>query len=222
LAAVGAFVAFAVLTTLVAVGWAPLLRVDRRLSGAAHGYGVAHPVWVAGWRLVTHLGDSVTLVLVAIATVVLLLRRGLRREAVLVPLAALATQLASVVVREPLARARPVGGFVATHSWAFPSGHTLHSATAALVAVQLLWPYLKQRARWLTAAGAGVLAALVGVSRVMLLAHWPSDVLGGWLLAVAVVPALFSASAAVRRRRPPRARPPAAPHTPRPSSTLLR
>jgi undecaprenyl-diphosphatase len=172
--------------------------------------------------LVTHLGDSVALVPVAIATVVLLVRRGLRREAVLVPVVALATQLASMVVREPLARPRPVDGFVATHSWAFPSGHTLHAATAALVAVQLLWPYLGHRARWVTAAAAFGLAALVGISRVMLLAHWPSDVLGGWLLAVAVVPALFSALAAGQRRYPPRARPPAAPRTHRPSSTPSR
>jgi len=209
----------AVLTALVAAGWEPLLGLDRRLSGAARGYGMAHPFWVEGWRLVTHLGDSLTLVLVAIAAVALLLRLGRRRAAVLVPLAALTTQLASMAVREPLARARPVDGFVVTHSWAFPSGHTVHSATAALVAVQLLWPHLEHRARWITATLAGVLALSVGISRVMVRAHWPSDVLGGWLLALAVVPALFSASAAVRRRHPPPARSPTAPHMPQPSST---
>ena len=44
-------------------------------------------------------------------------------------------------------------------------------------------------------------AVVIGVSRVGLLAHWPSDVLGGWLLGLAVVPLVFRT---VRRPRRPR------------------
>ena len=42
-------------------------------------------------------------------------------------------------------------------------------------------------------------ALFVGLTRLVLLAHWPADVLGGWLLALAVVPLL--ARAADRPRR---------------------
>ena len=57
-----------------------------------------------------------------------------------------------------------------------------------LVAVLLLWPHLAKRGRALVAVAAAAVAVLVGVTRVVLLAHWPTDVLGGWLLALAVVP----------------------------------
>jgi undecaprenyl-diphosphatase len=41
----------------------------------------------------------------------------------------------------------------------------------------------------ITATAAVLFAGVIGLSRVALLAHWPSDVLGGYLLASAVVPA---------------------------------
>jgi undecaprenyl-diphosphatase len=59
----------------------------------------------------------------------------------------------------------------------------------------LLWPRLGGAGRALVVALGAILAVGVGLTRVALLAHWPSDVLGGWLLGVAVVPALALAFA---------------------------
>lgn len=60
------------------------------------------------------------------------------------------------------------------HSYSFPSGHSagsmmLFGALALLVG---------GRAAWL---GAGAIIALIGISRVWLGVHWPSDVLAGWI-----------------------------------------
>ena len=69
---------------------------------------------------------------------------------------------------------------------AFPSGHTtaatLFAACAAWALAARVRPGWPRRAIW---AGAVGYAAAVGWSRIWLGVHWPTDVLGGWLFAVA-------------------------------------
>jgi undecaprenyl-diphosphatase len=56
----------------------------------------------------------------------------------------------------------------------------------------VLWPLLPGPWRRTVAVGAPLWAVAVGISRVALVVHWPSDVIGGWLLAIAVVTAASS------------------------------
>jgi undecaprenyl-diphosphatase len=51
------------------------------------------------------------------------------------------------------------------------------------LAVGLLVPVI-QRRRALAVAVALILAVLIGLSRIVLGVHWPSDVLGGWAFAI--------------------------------------
>jgi undecaprenyl-diphosphatase len=87
----------------------------------------------------------------------------------------------------------------------FPSGHAV-SSMAFAVAVVVIWP---ERTRWFATIVASVFVFVVGLSRVYLGFHYPSDVLGGWclslawvtLLTLAVRPRLLTASATLRRRK---------------------
>lgn len=104
---------------------------------------------------------------------------------VVVPVSVLALSGAAVaVMKAVLARPRPPGAVaqVVETGWAFPSGHTA-SATAVAVMVGFLFTRGRPRRRalpiWLGAIG---IAGMVGVSRVYLGVHWPSDVIAGWLL----------------------------------------
>lgn len=70
---------------------------------------------------------------------------------------------------------------------AFPSGHTSRAfAVAALLAF---------RFRWRVGAIAFVVAFLVGLSRIYLGVHWPSDVLGGAVVGIALALALHGIEA---------------------------
>ncbi|MFJ6570743.1 phosphatase PAP2 family protein [Streptomyces sp. NPDC091292] len=87
-----------------------------------------------------------------------------------------------------VARPRPPEQDWATHAsgWSFPSGHTSTSAITALlliIAVLLRSP----RGRRTTAVVIGCWAVAVGLTRVYLGVHWFTDVLGGWLYALAWV-----------------------------------
>ncbi len=88
--------------------------------------------------------------------------------------------LTSDVMKYFFARVRP--DFVAQldpiTSPAFPSGHANNAAV-----VYILFIMLVPQARhplWQLAAAAMIL--LTGMSRIMLGVHWPTDVLGGWML----------------------------------------
>lgn len=66
--------------------------------------------------------------------------------------------------------------------FSFPSGHATYSMTFVLALVLLNWD--SPRRPWLLGLG-GLFALVIGFSRVYLGVHFPSDVVGGWLLAIA-------------------------------------
>lgn len=94
--------------------------------------------------------------------------------------------LLNLLAKAIYARARP-DFWVPLESVAsssFPSGHTMQSMALATAAVLLLW---RTRVRvWALAAGLGFTGA-VGLSRVYLGVHYPSDVLAGWAASLAWV-----------------------------------
>lgn len=74
--------------------------------------------------------------------------------------------------------ATPAGGY------SFPSGHATGSMALTAVFVMLAWP---TRGRWWALLGGAVYAIGVGLSRLHLGVHFPSDILAGWAVALAWV-----------------------------------
>jgi undecaprenyl-diphosphatase len=96
-----------------------------------------------------------------------------------------AGKLLNVWLKELIARERPLGGvLVGGHeSYSFPSGHAMMSLLLYGYLAILLWrAYDTRRARARIGMGAIMLVALIGMSRIYLGVHYPSDVLGGYVM----------------------------------------
>lgn len=179
---------FAGLLGLVAGHWPPLDRFDLVVSEHFRVYGNLHPTAIAVLRIATDVAATIPYLLAGLVTSLLLVaRREIRPAAFCAAVTVLVPSLWGLMhwlLRAP----RPSDGFVVVDSNGFPSGHTANATAAGLAAVLLLWPRLRPAGRVIVGVLAAALAAFVGATRVALLAHWPADVVGGWLLALAVVP----------------------------------
>jgi undecaprenyl-diphosphatase len=164
------------------------LRMDRHILMAMRVPGDLKepigPAWVQeAFRDFTGLGGVGVLGLVTLATVGYLWLRRMQRAALYVLLAIGGGLLMSLALKAGFHRPRPDlishGSLVATAS--FPSGHSMLSAIVYLTGGAMLALVHEQRSVRIYLLGCAVLTTvLVGVSRVYLGVHWPTDVLAGW------------------------------------------
>jgi undecaprenyl-diphosphatase len=97
------------------------------------------------------------------------------------------------------------------HTASFPSGHAMMSTVAYLTLAALVVHFFEDlRVRAYVLAAALFISVIVGISRVYLGVHWPSDVAAGWALGAAwaclawlVLALLQFLRSRVRRRRAP-------------------
>jgi undecaprenyl-diphosphatase len=109
--------------------------------------------------------------------------RGWQRAAVLLPLALVGAALLDGILKYSFARARPTPffGYPLPASYSFPSGHAMFGFCFFTVLAALLSPRLQRTSlrtvTWALAIGASF---LIGLSRIYLGVHYPSDVVAGW------------------------------------------
>ncbi len=115
-------------------------------------------------------------------TVFALVMRNLRAALVLAfacgPLNEFATAAAKALVNRP----RPATMLVGAPSTSFPSGHALEAMAALLAVLCFFFPMMNRLIRRIAVAVVAASLLTVGISRVALNVHYPSDVLAGWSL----------------------------------------
>jgi undecaprenyl-diphosphatase len=186
--AAGLLLAYATLANVASRGHAPafdewLIMTLRTPANLADPIG---PRWLEEMmRDFTALGSTgvLTVVVLAIAGFLAMTRKGL--AALLVLGSVIGGVLISQTMKWAYARPRPElvphGAEVFTAS--FPSGHSMMAAVVYLTLGALLACTQPDRAvKAYILAMAVLLTVLVGVSRVYLGVHWPTDVLAGWVL----------------------------------------
>jgi undecaprenyl-diphosphatase len=190
LASGAAAVAFLLLMLAVVRHSGPLVRIDAVISAAAYRTAVVHPLWRSIMAGITVTGSTIVITPLAAVGCLVLIWRGAWRHACFVAVTLAVTLMLRLFIVDAVDRPRPTDQLAPATGWAFPSGHTAASAAVALISALLGWRWLtSRRKRFLLTGVAGVWAAAVAISRVALVVHWPSDVLGSWLLVLAVVPA---------------------------------
>ena len=136
-------------------------------------------------RDITALGGFTVLTITTIVATLLLLFHDRRRQALIFLATVLLAQVSSEVLKAFYDRDRPSLVTHGSHvySQSFPSGHsTLAAATFFTLAAVLASLETKKRTKAVIFAVAICFVIGVGISRVYLGVHWPSDVVGGWAL----------------------------------------
>lgn len=164
------------------------LAFDRAILLALRNPGnLADPIG-PGWvevsaRDFTALGGDAVLGFITLAVLAYLMLTRRRRAAALVAVAIGGGMVLSALLKLGFDRPRPelVPHEVVVYTASFPSGHAMLSAATYLTLGALLARVQEgRRVKLFLMSLAVVLTVIIGVSRVYLGVHWPSDVLAGW------------------------------------------
>jgi undecaprenyl-diphosphatase len=201
LAAVGALAIFAWLAEHVARQ--QTIEFDAAIRGWLHG--LASPPLTAAFRAITFCGSGYFLIPFGAVLVWRLWQEGSRTAAALYVTAVAGGEALLGVLKLVFHRPRPpvFFGLDEPNSYSFPSGHAMLAAcffgvAAAIVAAR---PGARRYRLWIWVAAAAA-SLLIGISRIYLGMHYPSDVVAGYAAAVIWVSSVrLEYQARVRRQR---------------------
>jgi undecaprenyl-diphosphatase len=169
------------------------LQFDLAARNTIHS--LAMPSLTAAMIVASAIGETYVLLPLSAAVVFAFWRTGNKHRAILFVIAMTGALLINEALKLGFRRSRPQPFFdyPVPLSYSFPSGHALFSVVFCGTLAAIISPDL--RAKWKKAllwAGAALLAAIIGFSRVYLGVHYPTDVIAGytaalvWVLAVAM------------------------------------
>ena len=146
--------------------------------------GIARDGFDRAFLLSSKLGYEWGVVPVDVVLVLALAAMRKLREGLFAGIAIIGSALLNLGAKQLFARERPsLWESIAPEStFSFPSGHAMGSITLAMVLVLLAW---HTRWRWWITLPMAAFTLMVGLSRVYLGVHYPSDILAGWAVAIA-------------------------------------
>jgi undecaprenyl-diphosphatase len=190
------------LITLLMIGGALLLfaeLVDKVAEGETRAFdealllalrdpiNLSEPVGPAWLRImfrdITSLGGYAVVTLITLAVIGYLLMDGKRGAALWVLASVGGGAVLSSLLKLGIDRPRPdlVAHLVEVNTASFPSGHaTLAAVTYLTLGALLSRVEARRRAKIYVLTVALALTFLIGISRIYLGVHWPTDVVAGW------------------------------------------
>lgn len=164
------------------VGFHRLNAIDRSIIRFVQGF--ESPALSPVMKFFTAIGEGlpVTAIAVAIALFLYFVLKN-RRELILFVFALAGSQLLNVVLKLAFHRERPdIHRIIQVTGYSFPSGHSMGAFSLYGISAYLLWKHIPaNRGRAILIAASAALVMAIGISRIYLGVHYPSDVIGGYL-----------------------------------------
>jgi undecaprenyl-diphosphatase len=135
----------------------------------------------------TDLAGTGTVWLITAAAFLFLLALRHWRGAIALVVAVASTQLVVQLLKEAIERPRPDAAFADHSGFSFPSAHSATGMALYLMLTLIAARAASGRLRVLIAVLGGSVIVAIGLTRVYLGAHYPTDVLAGWLTGAAIV-----------------------------------
>ncbi len=187
------FVITAALGALVFV----VLAIVLRMNGGVNSFDTSVAMWFTDSRsgaleslgkLIASLTTPFILVAVTVIAAVVLWARSRRHDAVILAGSVFIAYLFGAIAKRLEGRARPLApiNLSPESEPSFPSGHVLVVTTIAFVALGLAWAELDRMARTVWTTVAVVAVTMVSLDRLVVGAHWFTDVLGALALACVI------------------------------------
>ncbi|MFX3623066.1 MAG: phosphatase PAP2 family protein [Ectobacillus sp.] len=150
---------------------------------------------LAFFSVITEMGSEVGIVATVMASLLWMGRKKMYAAMAVYPLAIISTHIVNKTLKEIVARERPsLNEALDALGYSFPSGHAMLSVvTYGFLACMIAGSQIGKTVKVLAAFISALLIILVGLSRVVLSVHYPSDVLGGYAMGgILLVAALYA------------------------------
>jgi undecaprenyl-diphosphatase len=157
---------------------------DETIRNAIHS--ISTPALTQFFSAITYLGSQACVLSLSACAAIILLAKRQSRRAFLIVVTMAGAELWLSILKAAFHRQRPEPFFGAhlPPSYSFPSGHALLSCCCYAVLAALFTAYGQARVRWFIRLCAALLILAIGISRIYLGVHYPSDVIAGYLVAV--------------------------------------
>ena len=155
---------------------------------------------VSVFRVITYFGSHLFLIPAYCILITVYLLRGHRQDALDIGIIGLSSLLLLLSLKSIFHRARPdMPLFRAVAGYSFPSGHALSFFIFCALLIHLIrWSAWRSWIKWSVCIFLLLFSIVIGISRIVLRVHYPSDVLAGFCMGFAWVTLLLSLQGQLR------------------------
>ena len=134
-------------------------------------------------KVITHIGGAKIVFVLTILAIILI--KGLKNKLFLLT-GIVGTAGLNVVLKHIVQRERPnINRLIPEKGYSFPSGHSMMSMAFYGMLIFLIFKYVKNTAlKWTLIVILTILLSTIGITRIYLGVHYPSDVIGGFLVSL--------------------------------------